>query len=298
MGTMTSSIKQYKHNELEIFGKGIEDDKDERFWNAVIRQAHVAGLLSKDIENYGLLKVTKEGRKFLEKPTSFMLTKDHDFENPDDDDEEAIVAGGGGQAGGALDPTLYNMLKDLVKKVAKEKKLPPYIIFSEPSLAEMTISYPVTVNDVGKISGVGPGKAQKYGEPFAKMIAKYVKENDIERPQDLIVKSTVNKSGLKVFLIHNIDRKLSLEDIADAKGLTMKQLIGELESIVSAGTRVNIAHYIDEVIDGDKQDAIYEYFNTASSDSVEEAMKHLGEDEFDEEDVRLMRIKYISQVGN
>lgn len=297
-GTLTSFIKQYKHNELEIFGKGAEDDKDERFWNAVIRQAHVEGLLSKDIENYGLLKLTKEGRKFLDKPYSFMLTKDHDFENPDDEDEEAIIAGVGGQAGAALDQTLYKMLKDLVKKVAKEKKLPPYIIFSEPSLAEMTITYPITVNDMAKISGVGPGKAQKFGEPFAKMIAKYVKENEIERPQDLIVKSTVNKSGLKVFLIQAIDRKLGLEDIADAKGLTMKQLIGELEAIVSAGTRVNIAHYIDEVIDDDRQDAIYEYFSKADSDSVEEAMKKLGEDEFDEEDVRLVRIKFISEVGN
>ncbi|MBI4931137.1 MAG: DNA helicase RecQ [Bacteroidetes bacterium] len=297
-GTLTSFIKQYKHHELEIFGKGAEDDKDEKFWNAVVRQAHVAGLLSKDIENYGLLKVTKEGRKFLEKPTSFMLTKDHDFENPDDDDEEAIVAGGGGQAGGALDQTLYKMLKDLVKQVAKKEKLQPWIIFQETCLSEMTINYPTTVDEVARISGVGPGKAQRYGKPFADMIARYVKENEIERPQDLIVKSTVNKSGLKVFLIHNIDRKLSLEDIADAKGLTMKQLIGELEAIVSAGTRVNITHYIDQVIDDDQQDAIYEYFSNASSDSVAEAMKKLGEDEFDEEDVRLMRIKYISEVGN
>ncbi|MBI4946237.1 MAG: DNA helicase RecQ [Bacteroidetes bacterium] len=297
-GTLTSFIKQYKHHELEIFGKGAEDGKDEKFWNAVIRQAHVVGLLSKDIENYGLLKVTKAGKEFIQKPVSFMLTKDHDFENPDDDDEEAIIAGGGGQAGGALDQTLYGMLKDLVKRVAKDKKLPPYVVFQETSLAEMTINYPTTLDEMSKVSGVGPGKAQRYGKPFADMIAKYVKDNEIERPQDLIVKSTVNKSGLKVFLIHNIDRKLSLEDIADAKGLSMKQLISELEAIVSAGTRVNISHYIDEVMDDDRQKDIYEYFRESHSDSVEDALKELGEDEYDEEEVRLMRIKFISEFGN
>ncbi|MEK6614915.1 MAG: DNA helicase RecQ [Bacteroidota bacterium] len=296
-GTLTSLIKHYKHNELEIFGKGAEDGQDERFWNAVVRQAHVAGLLSKDIENYGLLKVTKEGRKFLAHPTSFMLTKDHDFDTIlDDDDEKAIASGGRG--GGALDQTLYIMLKDLVKKVAHTHKLPPYVIFQETSLSEMTIMYPTTVDEVAKISGVGPGKAQRYGKEIAALIAGYVKENEIERPQDLIVKSTVNKSGLKVFIIKDIDRKLSLEDIAHAKGLTMKKLISELESIVSAGTRVNITHYIDEVIDHEVQDDIYNYFRQAHSDSVEVAMKELGEDEYEEEDVRLMRIKFISEFGN
>ncbi|MFI5163730.1 MAG: RecQ family ATP-dependent DNA helicase, partial [Bacteroidia bacterium] len=294
-GTLTSFIKQYKHHELEIFGKGAEDDKDERYWNAVIRQAHVVGLLSKDIENYGLLKVTKEGKKFLEKPSSFMLTKDHDFEITEDDDE-AIVAGGNG--GAALDQTLYKMLKDLVKQVSKKEKLQPWIIFQENCLSEMATTYPTTVDEIAKVSGVGPGKAQRYGKPFAALIAKYVKDNDIERPQDMIVKSTVNKSGLKVFLIQAIDRKLSLEDLADAKGLTMKQVVSELESIVSAGTRVDIAHYIDEVMDDDRQDAIYEYFREAESDSVEEAMKELGEDEFDEDEVRLVRIKFISEIGN
>ena len=295
-GTLTSFIKQYKHHELEIFGKGAEDDKDEKFWNAVVRQVHVAGFLSKDIENYGLLKVTKEGRKFIDKPVSFMLTKDHDFENPEGEDDEAIVAGG--QGGGALDQTLYKMLKDLVKQVSKKEKLQPWTIFQETCLSEMATNYPTTVDEVAKISGVGPGKAQRYGKPFAELIAKYVKENEIERPQDLIVKSVVNKSGLKVFLIHNIDRKLDLEVIADSKGLSIKQLIGELEAIVSSGTRVNIGYYIDEVIDDDMQAAIYEYFRKADSDSVEKALKELGEDEFDEEDVRLMRIKFISEFSN
>jgi ATP-dependent DNA helicase RecQ len=295
-GTLTSFIKQYKHNELEIFGKGTEGDKDEKYWNAVVRQAHVAGLLSKDIENYGLLKVTKDGRKFLDKPTSFMLTKDHDFTISDDDDDDAIVAGGNGE--GALDQDLYKLLKDLVKQVSKKEKLQPWIIFQETCLSEMATTYPITVDEVAKISGVGPGKARRYGKPFADLIAKYVKDNDIERPQDLIVKSTVNKSGLKVFIIKNIDRQMSLEEIADAKGLSMKEMIGELESIVSAGTRLNIGHYINEVIDDDVQDEIYEYFRKAESDSVEAALKELGEDEYDEEDVRLVRIKFISEVGN
>ncbi|TAL57190.1 MAG: DNA helicase RecQ [Bacteroidetes bacterium] len=294
-GTLTSLIKQYKHNELEIFGKGTEDDKDERYWNAVVRQAHVAGLLSKDIENYGLLKVTKDGRKFLEKPSSFLLTKDHDFKNPDDEEGEAIISG---QGGTALDQPLYKMLKDLVKQVSKKENLQPWIIFQETCLSEMATTYPTTLDELAKVSGVGPGKAQRYGKSFADLIAKYVKDNKIERPQDLIVKSTINKSGLKVFLIQAIDRKLSLEDIADAKGLTMSDLIGELESIVSAGTRVNIGHYINEVIDDDVQDDIYQYFRKADSDSVETALKELGEDEYDEEDVRLMRIKFISEVGN
>lgn len=295
-GTLTSFIKQYKHNELEIFGKGSEDNKDEKYWNAVVRQAHVVGLLSKDIENYGLLKVTKEGRKFLEKPVSFMLTKDHDFRTSDSDDDEAIIAGG--QAGAALDQTLYKMLKDLVKQVSKREKLQPWIIFQETCLSEMATTYPITVDEVARVSGVGPGKALRYGKPFAEMIAKYVTDNNIDRPQDLVVKSTVNKSGLKVFIIKNIDKQMSLEEIADAKGLTMKDMIGELESIVSSGTRLNIGHYIDEVIDDDVQDDIYEYFRNAESDCVDTAMKKLGADEYDEEDVRLVRIKFISEVGN
>ncbi len=295
-GTLTSFIKQYKHHELEIFGKGAEDDKDEKYWNAVIRQAHVAGLLSKDIENYGLLKVTKEGRKFLENPTSFMLTKDHDFASPEEEDDDDIVASGNG--GGALDQTIYNMLKDLVKQIAKKQKLPPYVIFSENSLSEMSINYPTTVEEVSKISGVGPGKAQRYGDAVAKMIAKYVKENEIERPQDFIVKSVANKSVLKISLIQAIDRKIGLEEIAESKGLSMKELIGELESIVSAGTRVNITHYIDEAVDDDKQDAIYEYLRESDTDSVPEALKELGEDEYTEDEVRLMRIKFISEFGN
>jgi ATP-dependent DNA helicase RecQ len=296
-GTLTSQIKQYKHNELEIFGKGVGENKGEKYWNAIVRQTHVVGFLFKDIDNYGLLKVTKEGRKFLEKPVSFMITQDHSFAiaEPDDDDD-TIESTGNGEA--ALDQNLYKLLKDLVKQVSKKEKLQPWIIFQETCLSEMATTYPITVDEVAKISGVGQGKANRYGKAFAELIAKYVKENNIERPQDLIVKSTVNKSGLKVFIIKNIDKQLSLEEIAEAKGLTMKEMIGELESIVSSGTRLNIGHYIDEVIDDDVQDTIYEYFREAESDSVELALKELGEDEYDEEDVRLVRVKFISEVGN
>lgn len=296
MGTLTSFIKQYKHHELDIFGAGAEDNKDEKYWNAVIRQAHVVGLLSKDVDNYGLLKVTKEGRKFIEKPTSFMLTKDHDFQKADEDEDDEIVASGNG--GSALDQTLYNMLKDLVKQVAKKHKLPPYVIFSENSLSEMATNYPITVEEISKVSGVGPGKAQRYGDVFANTIAKYVKDNDIERDQDLVVKSLANKSALKVALIQAIDRKLGLDAIAESKGLSLKELIGELESIVASGTRVNITNYINEVIDEDKQDDIYEYLRESEVDSITEALKELGEDQYTEEEVRLVRIKFISEFGN
>ncbi|HNO71375.1 MAG TPA: DNA helicase RecQ [Bacteroidia bacterium] len=296
MGTLTSFIKQYKHHELAIFGAGAEDDKNEKYWNAVIRQAHVVGLLSKDVDNYGLLKVTKEGRKFLDKPTSFMLTKDHDFEKSNEDDDDEIVASGNG--GTALDETLYTMLKELVKQVAKKHNLPPYVIFSEHSLSEMATSYPITVEEVSKISGVGPGKAQRYGDAFAKTIAKYVKENEIERDQDLIVKSVANKSALKVSLIQAIDRKLGLDAIAESKGLSLKALISELESIVASGTRLNIANYVNEVVDEDKQDDIYEYLRESEVDSIAEALKELGEDQYTEEEVRLVRIKFISEFGN
>lgn len=297
MGTSTSSIKQYKHHELEIFGKGAEDDKDEKFWNAVIRQSLVAGFLSKDIDNYGLLKVTKEGRKFLDKPYSFMLTRDHDFTSAETDEENEVMAASG-RGGGTLDQTLYNMLKDLCKQVAKKHKLPPYVIFQETSLNEMAINYPTTLEELSKISGVGMGKAQRYGSDFVKLIAKYVKENEIERPQDLIVKSIVNKSGLKVYLIQALDRKLNLDDIAEAKGLSIKEVIEELESIVSSGTRVNISHCVNQLIDKDKQDAIYEYLRESHTDSVSEALRELGEDEFSEDEIRLMRIKFISEFGN
>ncbi|MEW6468030.1 MAG: DNA helicase RecQ [Bacteroidota bacterium] len=297
MGNTTSTVKSYKQNNLEVFGKGAEDEKDEKFWNSVIRHALVAGLLVKDIENYGLLKVSKEGKKFLDKPWSIMITKDHDFDSADDDDDDFAVAGGA-QRGAGADEALFAMLKDLVKKVAKQNNLPPYVIFQETSLAEMAIQYPINMEEMSRITGVGQGKAQRYGKPFIDLIAKYVKDNDIERPQDMVVKSVVNKSGLKVHIIQSIDRKLSLEDIAAAKGMTMMDIINELETIVSSGTKVNINYYISETIDEEKQDEISDYFKESETDSIEEALNELGEDRFNEEEVRLMRIKFISDFGN
>jgi ATP-dependent DNA helicase RecQ len=296
LGTVTSTVKSYKHNDLEVFGKGAEDEKDDKFWNSVIRHSLVAGLLSKDIENYGLLKVSKEGKKFLNKPWSLMITRDHDFEAEGEDDDDISVAGG--HRGAGADEALFAMLKDQVKKVAKQNNLPPYVIFQETSLAEMAIQYPINMEEMARITGVGVGKAQRYGKTFIEMIKKYVEQNEIERPQDMVVKSVVNKSGLKVHIIQSIDRKLSLEDIGDAKGMKLKDVINEIESIVSSGTRVNINYYINEVVDEEKQDEMMEYFKESETDSVEEALKELGEDLYSEEEVRLMRIKFLSEYGN
>lgn len=293
MGNATSVTKSYKHNELECFGKGAEDDKNDKYWNAIFRQALVSGLLSKDVENYGLLKVTKEGSMFLDKPYSMMVTKDHDYEGTESDDE-----GGGGKGGSGADAILFAALKDLLKQTAHKLKLPPYVIFQEVSLEEMAIQYPIKMEELVNITGVGTGKAQKFGKPFIDLIGKYVEENEIERPLDMVVKSIVNKSQLKVYIIQNIDRKLPLEDLASAKGLSLTDLIGEIESIVHSGTKVNIAYYVNDIMDEDKQVEAMEYFKESNSDSVAEAIKELGEDEYTEEEIRLIRIKFMSEFGN
>ena len=297
LGTLTATAKAYKHNELDQFGKGVEDDKNEKFWNAVVRHAIINGFLSKDIESYGLLKLTKEGKDFLKNPHSIMITKDHDYEGTDADDED-IAGAGPGHKGAGSDELLFSMLKDLVKKTAKAKNLPPYVIFSEVSLEEMAIQYPTTMEELTHITGVGPGKAAKFGKPFVELISTYVTENEIERPMDMVVKSVVNKSGLKVHIIQSIDRKLSLEDVASAKGLSLTDLLGEIETIVASGTRVNISYYIDQVLDEEKQEEVYDYFRESDSDSVADALKELGENDYTEEEIRLMRIKFISEVGN
>lgn len=295
MGTLTATGKSYKHNTLESWGKGVEDDKDEKFWNAVLRQAIVNGYLLKDIENYGLLKVTDKGREFLKKPHSIKFTRDHDFSHAESDDEDVVVAGKG--AGGA-DQQLFSMLKDLTKKIAKQNNLPPYVIFQETSLEEMSIQYPITMDELTKITGVGSGKAAKYGKPFIDLIKKHVEENEIERPVDMVIKSVVNKSGLKVFIIQSIDRKVNLEDMAKTKNMKVPDLLTEIETIVTSGTKVNLNYYIDEAIDEEKQDEVYEYFREAETDSVDAALKELGEDDYTEEEIRLMRIKFISEFGN
>jgi ATP-dependent DNA helicase RecQ len=289
-GKMTSAIKSYKHHKLEFYGAG--EEKDEKFWNMVIRQALIAKFLTKDIENYGLLKVTEAGMEFLKNPASFMLAEDHDY--ADTADEENAF----GAKTAAVDEELFSILKDLRKKISKQKDVPPFVIFQDPSLEDMAIQYPVTIDELQNISGVGAGKAQRYGAEFVDIIKKYVEEKEIIRPLDMVVKSVVNKSGIKVYIIQSIDMKRPLEDIAEARGLEMNELLSEVEAIVNSGTRLNLDYYIDGVIDEERQHDIYSYFREeAESDSLEDAVKELGND-FEEEEIRLVRIKFLSEMGN
>lgn len=292
IGNKTAAIKSFKHYTLESFGSG--NDHDERFWNAVFRQSIVAGLLSKDIENYGLLKVTPKGHEFLQKENSFMLVRNHDYQEEED---SGIIAGAPSGATSG-DPQLYGILKDLRKQIAKKHDLPPFVIFQDPSLADMSIQYPVSLEELQNIQGVGQGKARRYGKEFVELIKKYVEENDIERPEDMVVRSVANKSKNKVFIIQNIDRKIAFDDIADALGMDMKDILTEVEAIVNSGTKLNIDYYVNDVLDEDRQDEIFEYFRESHDDSIEKALIELGEDEYSEEDIRLMRIKFISDMGN
>ncbi len=290
-GNVTSEVKAYKHNLLPDFGAGKE--KDEHFWNAVIRQVIVAGLISKDIETYGTLKVTEKGEEFLKKPHSFLLIKEHDFSVSDDDD---LILNSGGK-GGAFDEALYDLLIDLRKSISKQKNIPPFVIFQEPSLKDMCLQYPVTIDEMTNIQGVGQGKAARYGEPFIALIQNYVEENNIERPQDLVVKTLINKSVLKVQLIQNIDRKLPLEDIGKAQGKSFDEVIDEIEAIVSSGTRININYYLDEILDPENQDEIFDYFSEAETDDLVAAYNEFDGD-YTEEEIRLMRIKFMSDMAN
>jgi len=290
-GKNSAAVKSFRHNELEAFGSG--NDHGEKFWNAVFRQSMIAGLISKDIENYGLLKMTKKGYDFLENPVDFLLVRNHDY---DAIEEEANAAAA--QASGAGDPELFAMLKDLRKSISKKLKLPPFVIFQDPSLADMALQYPITLDEMKYIQGVGEGKAKRYGQEFVELIKAYVEENEIDRPQDTVVKSVANKSKLKVGIIQSIDRKISLDDIADSKGIELKELISELEAIVNSGTKINIDYYLDEILDEEHQEEIYDYFKTAEDDTIDSALKELGEDEYSEDDIRLMRIRFLSEMGN
>ncbi|MBR3709522.1 MAG: DNA helicase RecQ [Bacteroidales bacterium] len=294
VGKLTGDIKAAKQENNEFFGAG--GDHDEKYWTAIIRQALVHKLLSKDIENYGVLKVTKEGRDFIKKPYSIMLVKDHDYDATDDEEAEAMAMGMSKDSG--TDRTLFTMLKDLRKTIAKQNNLPPFVIFQDPSLEDMAIQYPITKEEMTQIAGVGAGKAEKFGEPFIKLIKEYVEENDITRPNDMVVKSVVNKSALKISIIQNIDKRIPLEDIAYGKGLSFDELLSEIESIVSSGTRLDLNYYIEDNIDIYHQEDILDYFQEAESDDVQQALRELGEDEYSEEEVRLMRIKFMSDVGN
>ena len=294
-GVMNSTIKSYRHNELEVFGEG--QDKNVRFWNSVIRHALINQLLEKDIENYGLLYLTDTGHKFLKSPYSIMLTEDHEYEEGDDDD---INAGSPGSksGGGAFDESLFSMLKVQRKSLSKKLNLPPFVIFQDPALEDMAIQYPITVDELKNCQGVGEGKARKYGKSFIDLIKAYVEENEIIRPQDMVVKSVVNKSGMKVFIIQSIDKKLDFVDIAKAKDLDFVDLLSEIEVIVNSGTKLNIDYYVNEVIDEDKRDDIYDYFmNDAETESIEDAICELGK-EYTEEEIRLVRIKFMSELGN
>ena len=290
-GHVTADIKQYKHDLFPSFGIGKE--KDEHFWNAVIRQVSVAGLISKDIDTFGTLKLTDQGKEFIKSPKSFQLIKQHDFSNTDDDDS-AIEMGG---KGAAFDETLYSLLVDMRKSLSKEKGIPPFVIFQEPSLKDMCFQYPITVEELTNIQGVGTGKAQRYGEPFVALIANYVEDNEIERPQDMVVKTLVNKSVLKVQLIQNIDRKLPLEDIADSQGKSFGELLDEIESIVNSGTRVNINYYINTLLESTDQNEVFEYFTESETDDIEAAYREF-DGVYTEEELRLIRIRFMSELAN
>jgi ATP-dependent DNA helicase RecQ len=293
IGKNSAAVRSFKHDHLKAFNSG--HDHSARFWNAVFRQSMIAGLINKDIENYGLLRINEKGHQFIEKPESFLLVRNHNYE---EQEEEAGSSGGSPSGGTGGDMELYKMLKDLRKKIAQKHNLPPFVVFQDPSLADMSIQYPISLDELKFIQGVGEGKARRYGKEFVKLIKSYVDEKGIERPQDLVVKTVANKSKLKVFIIQSIDRKLSLDDIAHSKGIELKELITEVEAIVNSGTKINIDYYIDDVLDEDHQEEVFDYFREAEDDSVESALDELGEDEYSEDDVRLMRIKFMSEMGN
>ena len=289
-GNITSDIKSYNHDKLPSFASG--KDKDEYFWSAVIRQADVNNFIYKEIDSYGTIKLTEKGKEYLENPVSFMIVKERKFDDTDAEDDVVVDA-----KGSAFDDTLYQMLLDVRKSISKQQNIPPFVIFQEPSLKDMCFQYPVTVDELTHIQGVGTGKAARYGIPFTELIKRYVEENNIDRPQDLVIKSIANKSALKVQLIQNIDRKLPLEDIGRAQGKSMDDIIEEIEGIVASGTRVNINYYIDEILDQDNQEEIYDYFKEAETDDLIEAYREFDGD-YSEEELRLMRIKFMSEMAN
>ncbi len=290
LGKETSEVLAHKHDELEVFGSGMGEE--ERLWNSVIRQALIAGYLAKDVENYGLLKVTPSGHKFLKNPKSFKIVEDTDFD--EDEVEETPMRGG---AACAVDPVLYSMLKDLRKKMSKKLDVPPYVIFQDPSLEAMATIYPVTLEELQNIPGVGVGKAKRYGQEFCDLIKTHCEENEIDRPEDLRVRTVANKSKLKVSIIQSIDRKVALDDIAVAKGIDFQELLDEVEAIVYSGTKLNIDYFLDEIMDEDHMLDIYDYFKESETDDIEDAMDELGDD-YTEEEIRLVRIKFISEMAN
>lgn len=288
-GKSTNNVVSYRHDELEVFG--CAKNEEEKYLNAIIRQAIIAGYLDRDIENYGLIKITNEGQQFYNNPQSFKIVEDNDF----NDEDEVVMIKGGGTC--AVDPELYAILKDLRKKIAKKHQLPPYVIFQDPSLEAMATTYPITMEELQNITGVGAGKAKRYGDEFIKIIKTHVEENEIERPEDLRVRSVANKSKMKISIIQGIDRKIPLDELATSKGLEYSEILDEIEAIVYSGTKINIDYFIDEVMDEDHLDDIFDYFRESESDDIDEAVQELGPD-YSEDDIRLVRIKFLSELGN
>ncbi len=289
LGHKTDEVCAHHHDRLEVFGCG--DDESERLWNAVIRQALISGYLDKDVDNYGVLKITEEGHQFMENPHPFMIVEDRNYE---DDDAEVEPQGG---AACAVDPALYQMLRDLRKKLSKELDVPPYVIFQDGSLEAMATIYPQNLDELQNIPGVGAGKAKRYGAEFCKLIKRHCEENEIERPEDLRIRTVANKSKIKVSIIHSIDRKVALDDIAVVKGIEFEELLDEIEAIVYSGTKINIDYFIYDVMDEDHIEDIYQYFKESDTDDLDTALEELG-DEYTEEEIRLVRIKFISEMAN
>jgi len=287
VGSDNSALKSYRHDELKSFGIG--KDKGAHFWNMVFRRALISSFVSKDIEQYGVIKFKEEGLKFLSNPYPFMLTEDHAFEESDGAAQKAGTA--------VVDELLLKMLKDLRKSVAKKMSVPPYVVFQDPSLEDMCINYPTSMDDMSHIHGVGAGKAKRFGKEFISLISRHVEDNNIEKPQEMVIRSVADKSKFKVFIIKSVDRKMDLQDIADAKGLDFSFLMKEMEAIIFSGTKLDIQYYIDDVMDEDKQDEVMDYFYDVDTDDVNEALDELGDDEYSEDEIRMMRILFHSKNG-
>ena len=292
MGMKNAHVESYGHDKLPVYGQG--KDHDAAFWHSLLRQALLNGFLQKDIESFGIVKISAKGLDFIENPHAIKLTKDHNYEQEVQEEEEKEEE----QQAAGHDETLFEMLKSLRKKIAKEKNLPPYVLFQDPSLKEMATTFPTKSDELAHIGGVGQGKAGKFGAPFLTMIKKYVEDNDIETAADVVVKSAVNKSKIKIYIIQQIDKKMDLEEIAASKGLDMRELMEEIEHICYAGTRLNLDYYINNVLDDERQEEIYDYFMQSNTDNIAVALKELGTDDYTEEDLRLMRIKFLSEVAN
>jgi ATP-dependent DNA helicase RecQ len=295
IGVQDTAMKTYKHDKLDMHGSG--KDESQSFWESVIRQAMILGFIEKDIENYGQLKLTKKGKDFIKKPYPVQLTRPHDYsKEKNNNSEERGMPQNIGVA--TADQELFNLLKDLRKKISRKKEVPPFVVFQDPSLMDMAIQYPITEEELRNIVGVSEGKAKKYGKEFLDLIKKYVDEKEIERPQDIVVRSVPKKSNLKIFIIQSIDRQVDLENVCMAKKIDFDELLTEIESIINSGTKLNLNYYINKVIDEDKQYDIWEYFEQAKTDSIDDALAELGEDDFSPEEIRLMRIKFIAEKGH